>query len=242
MSIWAERFAALSGTRANSAKSANRSDCGEAGPFGSNWQSVPAKRSAVPIAPKPAENLDFANSAGPSGTIGSFGNGRDAENKEWPAREPEPASPVVPLAAKRSDDPEERAAIVEEGAGVPRAWAVGYAALCAMPPPSGFSPERWRRVVDAAGIFLDRWGAEAIRCRWSDLDAFGCHPDRPTARFDCMGLVLLLDRCEVAAINRDGADLVTASGARQRFRRRPLPPETVPLWRAGHQCRGRSVI
>ena len=30
MSIWAERFAALSGTRANSAKSANRSDCGEA--------------------------------------------------------------------------------------------------------------------------------------------------------------------------------------------------------------------
>ena len=79
-------------------------------------------------------------------------------------------------------------------------------------------------------MFLDRWGAEAIRCGWSDLDVFGCHQNVPTARFDCMGLVLLLDRCEIVAIDLDGADLVTASGARQRFRRRPLPTETVPLW------------
>ena len=91
MSIWAERFAALSGTRANSDKSANRSDCGEAGPFGSNWQSVPDKRSAIPITPKPAEILGFANSAGPSGTSGTFGNGRDAENEQRLATEHVPA-------------------------------------------------------------------------------------------------------------------------------------------------------
>jgi len=35
-------------------------------------------------------------------------------------------------------DPEERAAIVAEGADVPRAWAEGYAALCVMAPPAGF--------------------------------------------------------------------------------------------------------
>jgi hypothetical protein len=45
-----------------------------------------------------------------------------------------------------------------------------------------------------------------------------------------MGLVLLLDRCEVVAIDREGADLLTVTGARQRFRRRPLPRGTVPLW------------
>jgi hypothetical protein len=45
-----------------------------------------------------------------------------------------------------------------------------------------------------------------------------------------MGLVLLLDGCEVVAIDPDGADLVTAGGARQRFRRRPLPHGTVSLW------------
>ena len=45
-----------------------------------------------------------------------------------------------------------------------------------------------------------------------------------------MGLVLLLDRREVVAIDELGADLVTVSGARQRFRRRPMPPGTVRLW------------
>ena len=132
--------------------------------------------------------------------------------------------------ASVADDRDERAAIIEEAADAPRRWAEGYAALCTMSSPSGFSPDRWRRVVDATGIFLDRWGDEVIRCSWSDLDVFGCHDTAPTARFDCMGLMLLLDRCEIVAIDQDGADLVTASGARQRFRRRPLPPGTVLLW------------
>jgi hypothetical protein len=99
-----------------------------------------------------------------------------------------------------------------------------------MPPPTDFWPERWQWIIAATGAFLDRWAGEAIRCGWSDLDVFGCDPDRPAARFDAMGLVLLLDRCEVVGIDRDGADLATATGARQRFRRRPLPPGTVALW------------
>ena len=74
--------------------------------------------------------------------------------------------------------------MVEEGAGVPRAWAEGYAALCTMPPPPGFGPERWRRIIDATGHFLDTWAGEAIRCGWSDLDVFGCHDDAPDRRFD----------------------------------------------------------
>ena len=45
-----------------------------------------------------------------------------------------------------------------------------------------------------------------------------------------MGLVLLLDRCKVMAIDPDGADLVTVTAARQRFYRRPMPPGTVALW------------
>jgi hypothetical protein len=119
---------------------------------------------------------------------------------------------------------------IDERAGVPRSWAEGYAALCAMSPPSGFWPERWRRVVDVTGVFLDRWADTAIACGWTDLDVFGCDPVRPAARFDCMGLVLLLDRCEVVGVDEAGADLVMNTGARQRFRRRPLPPGTISLW------------
>ena len=103
-----------------------------------------------------------------------------------------------------------------------------------MPPPSGFSPERWQRIVDAAGSFLGGWASEAITCGWSDLDVFGCDRDRPDARFDCMGLVMLLDRVEVVGIDPAGADLVAAAGgAKLRFRRRPLPQHTISLWDLG---------
>jgi hypothetical protein len=128
------------------------------------------------------------------------------------------------------EDRGERAALVEYGAGVPRAWAEGFAALCTMAPPAGFTPERWQRIVDAAGVFLDVWAAKAIACGWSDLDIFGVDADRPDARFDAMGLVLLLDRCEIVGIDEHGADLLTTTGARQRYRRRQLPTSTVSLW------------
>src|SRR5205823_5066007 len=116
-----------------------------------------------------------------------------------------PVSGVSPVSA---DDLEERAALVEYGAGVPRRWAEGYAALCAMAAPAGFSPDRWQRFIDGAGRFLDRWAVTAAECGWSDLDVFGADPDEPDRRFDCMGLLLLLDRCEIVGIDEHGADLV----------------------------------
>ena len=127
----------------------------------------------------------------------------------------------------------ERASLASAGAGVPRTWAEGFAALCAMPPPTGFMPERWRRVVDAAGLFLERWADVAVACGWSLCDAFGCHPDRPGVRTDAMGVVLLLNRCRIVAVDEAGADLMTDTGARQRFRRRPLPPGTICIWELG---------
>ena len=109
-------------------------------------------------------------------------------------------------------------------------WADGFAALSHMPALCGFSPKRWRRIIDATGIFLDRWGNQAAQCGWSDLDLFGCHLDRPDARFDCMGLVLLLDRAEVISLDCEAATLKTGTGSELRYRRRPLPAGTVPLW------------
>jgi hypothetical protein len=59
---------------------------------------------------------------------------------------------------------------------------------------------------------------------------FGCDAAAPDRRFDCMGLVLLLDRWEVSSVDEAGADLVTETGAALRYRRRPLPGHTVSLW------------
>jgi hypothetical protein len=154
-------------------------------------------------------------------------------------REPTGAPAKVAKAAKVAesnvspdpDDLAERAALIEEGAGVPRGWAEGYAALSVMSPPAGFTPQRWRRIVDAAGIFIDRWAAKAAECGWSATDVFGVHPIAPDKRFDAMGLVLLLDRAEVVDVDPDGADLIArAGGVRTRYYRRPVPPETISLW------------
>jgi hypothetical protein len=129
-----------------------------------------------------------------------------------------------------ADDLDERAAIIEYGAGIPRAWAEGFAALSSMPAPTGFSSARWQRIVDAAGGFLDRWASKAIECGWSDLDVFGCDQSAPDRRFDCMGLVMLLDRMEVVGIDAEGADLRFPDGVMQRYRRKPLPAHTISLW------------
>jgi hypothetical protein len=109
-------------------------------------------------------------------------------------------------------------------------WVEGYVVLCAMSPPAGFSTSRWHGIVDAAGIFIDRWASQAAACSWSTLDIFGAHPARPNARFDAMGLVMLLNRGEITDIDAMGADLLMTTGGCQRFYRRPLPAETVPLW------------
>ena len=148
----------------------------------------------------------------------------------------ENAPPVAldPVAEARAevdvDDLEERGADVEYDGNIPRSWAEGYAALSTMPTPAGFMPDRWRRIVDAAGFFIDRWAVHAAECGWTALDVFGCHNTRPDARFDCWGLLLLLDRNKVAAIDEKGADLLTANGTHLRFYRRPIPAGTVTLW------------
>ena len=176
--------------------------------------------------------LDTLRAIARSDTARSPGNERNETYEQTPQQAPVSSlnSFVSSPGTLDADDLDERAALMEVGAGVPRRWAEGYAALSSMPAPTGFTPERWRRIVDATGAFLDHWAAEAIRCCWSELDVFGANPDRPDARFDAMGLVLLLDRAEVASIDSEGATLKTNSGSELRFRRRPLPGDTVSLW------------
>ena len=55
--------------------------------------------------------------------------------------------------------------------------------------------------------FLSRWGAVAHSLGWTTLDLFGVHPIAPAARFDLMGLTLLLQGGEVVALTEHGATI-----------------------------------
>ena len=106
-----------------------------------------------------------------------------------------------------------------------RSWAETFAKLLCGPPPADFPSRRWEAVRDSGLTFADRWASEAHRLGWEPEDVFGLHPVAPAARVDLRGLAWLLgDGSSVVAIDADGADILTASGWRQRFWRRGRGP------------------
>jgi hypothetical protein len=63
---------------------------------------------------------------------------------------------------------------------------------------------------------------------------FGVHRTAPFARYDLMGLAVLLDGAEVVAMTANYAEIRTRNGARQRYvRRRSLDPMQVAIWDCG---------
>jgi len=74
---------------------------------------------------------------------------------------------------------EERAGIVEYDVGVPREWAEGLARLDCLAPSAAIPAHRWRRLIDNAGQFIDRWADRAAALGWDTPSVFGCHLAAP---------------------------------------------------------------
>jgi hypothetical protein len=127
------------------------------------------------------------------------------------------------------DDLEERAALVEYGAGVPREWAEGFARLDCSKPPQGYPLPRWHQIINDGGLFLDQWAHQAAELGWTALDVFGVNPAAPLVRYDGMGLVPLIQGCRVISIAADSAQIKTSSGNTQTYSRRPRL-DAVALW------------
>jgi hypothetical protein len=162
----------------------------------------------------------------PFGINGTFGS--TPVSRQTPSR-----SPNVPSL----DEFEERAALIEYGAGVPREWAEGFARLDLASPPAGFDPKRWRTLIDDGGKFLDRWAVQAARLGWSVLDLFGAHPVAPAYRYDAAGLVNLISGGDVVDIRTDRAVIRTPSGNSLTYYLRRDCRDAVALWDLGTPSR-----
>ena len=159
--------------------------------------------------------------------------GLDGDDLLLQAAAPPPASILDLLSANKpaivallqQSDPsrtaiDERAAIIADNVGLPRAWAEGYTRLCTMPPPAGISERDWQAMVDGAGRLLEQWGDKLASLGWTLEDIFGSHSLAPTARLDLAGLVRFLIRFEVVELTDEHAILMNARGARHTYRRR----------------------
>jgi hypothetical protein len=89
-----------------------------------------------------------------------------------------------------------------------------FAAL-QMKPPALVEVERWRECVADGKRFLAKWGSQAESLGWTSADLFGLHtpPANPhprysrLSRYDCTGLVWLLEGRPVVALTADTATI-----------------------------------
>lgn len=110
-------------------------------------------------------------------------------------------------------------------------WREGVRKLGRLPCPDTIPAPVWNRLKASSADLLDRWGRQAAALGWSTLDLFGAHQQRPLARYDAAGLVILLDGAQVIAMSTDTAEIRTRSGARQCYVRRAFTePGQVALW------------
>ena len=118
--------------------------------------------------------------------------------------------------------------------GVPEARVQGVADLLAMACPASYPAERWNILREDAYRFLRGWGARAHDLGWTAIDLFGVHPEKPRIRFDCMGLVPLLNGARVTALTDTEAAIEKPNGARLMFHRRGrVPDEACLVWELG---------
>jgi hypothetical protein len=119
---------------------------------------------------------------------------------------------LAPDSSGSTDDRNERAPHDEYGAGVPRAWAEGFARLDPNCPP-----------LD------DGWAGKAAAFGWGPLDLCGCSREHPFPRIDHAGLLWLLNGDRLLALSEITATIETRVGARWMVRRCSDRPDHLVL-------------
>jgi hypothetical protein len=200
-------------------------DTGSGGSTGSQAQRAADCRTAdtgtstkvtvVPVVPEPASGTETGDEVAAVGTTGTSGTTQ---------------SRSMPVPTEVSQEAfEERAAIVEYDASMPRSWAEGFARLMHGGRPEGIDEAAWRRLIDDGGRFLDRWGIEAHRLGWSALDVFGVRLVERQQGIGSAGLVFLIGGGEVVAIGPDRATVRMHAGTTVTYLRRAAP-DAIAIW------------
>jgi hypothetical protein len=130
---------------------------------------------------------------------------------------------------------EERAAVIEEGARVPREWAEGFARLNVMEPPLGFSLARWQQLIDDGGRFLDMWGNQAAALGWRVEDVFGVDGVEPETGYGAIGLVAMIRGGAVTCVTKSMAVVEQHEGELLVYLRRRSREATL-VWHLLDRC------
>jgi hypothetical protein len=97
--------------------------------------------------------------------------------------------------------------------------------------PDYVEAERWQQCVTDAQRFLAAWGDKAVALGWTAAELFGLHqpPAKPhpsysrLSRYNCIGLLWLLQGREVIALTDTTATIRTRSGGSVTYRKHRKP-------------------
>jgi|TARA_R100000501_G_scaffold10060_3_gene19947 hypothetical protein len=133
-------------------------------------------------------------------------------------RPPAPLPPDPTPEQERLAEWQERAAILEYDAELPRHVAEGLASLFLMQRPSNLRADRWQQLIDDAGRLADSGlAAKAYQLGWADLDLWGCSPGF-ARRLDRDGLVMAIGGRRVLRVTPECAEISTSGAHILRFR------------------------
>ena len=125
-----------------------------------------------------------------------------------------------------SDEAEQIVALLD----VPTEWIAGVNQLQFMTALRDWTKAEWRQLQTDANAFLAAWGAQAHRLGWTTLELFGCHSRAPRARYDAMGLVLILGSRSVMAMDEGMARIAIRKGVTHSHQRLLQSSEAVLIW------------
>jgi len=97
--------------------------------------------------------------------------------------------------------------------------------------PDHVEPERWRQALADTDAFLSEWGEQAEALGWTARDLFGLHEVPPNphpsyrrlSRYDCTGLIWLLQGRPVVALTEATAAIRMPTGSITTYRKHGKP-------------------
>lgn len=114
---------------------------------------------------------------------------------------------------------EEQVAIIEYDGKIPYEWAEAIGRTKTRIKPITISNDKWGKIQNALETLLP-YLETIVTHDWKLSDIFGCHKFAPEARYDVMGLLMLLNEGErIIEITRDAIRIQNKQGAVQSYSR-----------------------
>lgn len=114
---------------------------------------------------------------------------------------------------------------------LPEPWQLTLTNALTRSCPAKISSNKWGAIIKQLQLWIEQPEQlqEIIAKDWSLKNIFGCHLTHPLIRYDCMGLLMLIQNKTIIEVSSDWITLKTKSGAIQTHKRPllPLPEQTT---------------